>query len=121
MFHPRAHVTELDERGFRTHDLLGRRVHEVAWDEVVRLTVFHKDAWLWMTTVVVVAWRCEPRRPGSGRRRWVRGGRNFLGEEIDGALPDPYDGAEPTVRLFASHVRAGAGAPIPGLSAGVGS
>ena len=30
----------------------------------------------------------------------MRGGRNTVGEEFDGALPDPYLGIEPTLELF---------------------
>jgi hypothetical protein len=106
LWHPRSYMTELDERGFRVYDAFGRRVHDVPWQAVVRLTVFEGNGLRGAGTVAVLAWRCEPRRPGRGRQPWVRGGVNALGEPFDGALPDAYLGIERMLALFAE--RAGA-------------
>ena len=100
LFHPRSYATELDERGFRTFDAMGRPVHDVRWTDVEHLTVFHGNGMGGPGTVVHLAWRCHPRQPGNGRQPWVRGGTNFAGEPFDGALPDPYLGIEPMLELF---------------------
>ena len=100
LFHPRSYATELDERGFRTFDAMGRPVHAVRWTDLEHLTVFHGNGMSGPGTVVHLAWRCDPRQPGNGRQPWVRGGTNFAGEPFDGALPDPYLGIEPMLELF---------------------
>jgi hypothetical protein len=109
LFHPRAYATELDDRGFRTFDSLGRPVHRVAWADVEHLTVFHGNGMGGPGTLLLLAWRCRPRQPGHGRQPWVRGGRNFAGEEFDGALPDPYLGIEAMLDLFKRHADAATG------------
>jgi hypothetical protein len=100
LFHPRSYATELDDEGFRTFGATGRPAHRVRWAEVAHLTVFHGNGMGGPGTLLLLAWRCEPRRPGDGRQPWVRGGRNFAGEEFDGALPDPYLGIEQMLELF---------------------
>jgi hypothetical protein len=106
LFHPRSYATELDPEEFRVYDAMGRLVHRVRWTEVAHLTVFHGNGMGGPGTLLLLAWRCEPRRPGSGRQPWARGGRNFAGEEFDGALPDPYMGIEPMLELFKRHADA---------------
>jgi hypothetical protein len=100
LFNPRSYATRLDPEGFTTYDALGRKVHRVRWADVAHLTVFHGNGMGGPGTVLHLAWRCEPRQPGRGRQPWSRGGRNFAGEEFDGALPDPYLGIEPMLALF---------------------
>jgi hypothetical protein len=100
LFHARAYATELDAEGFSTFDSFGRRVHRVAWADVEHLTVVHGNGIGGPGTVLFLAWRCHPRQPGHGKLPWLRARRNFAGEEIDGALPDPYLGIEPTLELF---------------------
>jgi hypothetical protein len=100
LFHPRSYATELDDDEFRVYDSMGRLVHRVRWAEVEHLTVFHGNGFGGPGTVLHLAWRCHPRRPGPGRQAWSGGGRNFAGEEYDGALPDPYIGIEPLLELF---------------------
>jgi hypothetical protein len=100
LFHPRSYATELDDDEFRVYDSMGRLVHRVGWSEVAHLTVFHGNGLGGVGTVLHLAWRCHPRRPGPGRQPWSGGGRNFAGEEFDGALPDPYLGAEAMLGLF---------------------
>jgi hypothetical protein len=100
LVHPRSYATELDPQGFRTFDTLGRPVHDVRWQDVEHLTVFHGNGFTGPGTVLHLARRCRPRQPGSGRQPWVRGGVNRVGEEYDGALPDPYLGIEPMLELF---------------------
>jgi hypothetical protein len=109
LFHRHAYATELDAEGFRTFDALGRPVHRVLWRDVAHLTVFHGNGMRGAGTLLMLAWRCEPRQPGDGRQPWVRGGRNFAGEEFDGALPDPYDGIEAILALFTSYADAAHG------------
>ena len=42
-----------------------------------------------------------PPAPSGGRSQpWVRGGRNNVGEEYDGPLPDPYTGIESVLALM---------------------
>jgi hypothetical protein len=100
LFHPRSYATELDEDGFRTFDSMGRPVHHVRWADIEHLTVFHGNSLRGPGTALHLAWRCHPRQPGHGRQPWSGGGRNFAGEEFDGALPDPYLGIEPMLELF---------------------
>jgi hypothetical protein len=100
LFHPRSYATELDDDEFRVYDSMGRVVHRVRWTDVEHLTVFHGNGFGGPGTVLHLAWRCLPRQPGPGRQPWSGGGRNFAGEEYDGALPDPYVGIEPMLDLF---------------------
>jgi hypothetical protein len=109
LMHPRSYATQLDAEGFRTFDTLGRPVHDVQWAAVEHLTVFNGNGFTGPGTVLHLAWRCRPRRPGVGRQPWVRGGRNSVGEEYDGALPDPYLGIEAMLALFKRHVDAAHG------------
>jgi hypothetical protein len=102
LFHPRSYATELDDDEFRVHDSMGRLVHRVRWTDVEHLTVFHGNGFGGPGTVIHLAWRCQPRQPGPGRQPWSGGGRNFAGEEYDGALPDPYLGIERMLELFKS-------------------
>jgi hypothetical protein len=95
LFHPRSYATELDADEFRVFDSMGRLVHRVRWVDVEHLTVFHGNGLRGAGTVLHLAWRCHPRRPGPGRQPWSGGG-----EEFDGALPDPYTGIEPMLELF---------------------
>jgi hypothetical protein len=111
LFKRRSYVTELDAAGFRVYDSLGRLVHDVRWANLAHLTVFHGNGMRGAGTLLMLAWRCEPRQPGQGRQPWARGGRNFAGEEFDGALPDPYLGIEPMLELFKSYADAAQGAP----------
>jgi hypothetical protein len=106
MFHPRSYATEFDGEGFRVFDALGRLVHDVRWTEVEHLTVFHGNGMGGPGTLLLLAWRCAPRRPGKGRQPWARGGTNFAGEPFDGALPDPYLGIETMLELFKQHADA---------------
>ena len=85
---------------------MGRPVHRVRWADVEHLTVFHGNGLGGAGSVLHLAWRCHPRQPGRGRQPWVRGGRNFAGEEFDGALPDPYLGIEAKLVLFKRHADA---------------
>jgi hypothetical protein len=103
LFHPRSYVTELGEDGFRVYDSLGRLVHDVAWAEVAHLTVFEGNGLRGPGSSLFLAWRCEPRRPRSGRQPWARGGTNRLGEAIDGALPSAYIGIDRMLTLFEEH------------------
>ena len=91
-----------DDRGFARK----RLVHRVRWTDVEHLTVFHGNGLSGPGTVLHLAWRCRPRQPGPGRQPWAGGGRNFAGEEFDGALPDPYAGIEPMLDLFKDRVDA---------------
>jgi hypothetical protein len=100
LFHPRSYATHLRPEEFHVFDAFGRRVHQVRWAEVEHLTVFHGNGMGGPGTLLLLAWRCNPRHPGHGRQPWARGGRNFAGEEFDGALPDPYRGIEPMLALF---------------------
>ena len=117
----RSYATELDAEGFHTFDSFGRRVHDVRWADVEHLTVFQGNGFRGPGTEMHLAWRCGPRRQ-RGRAKlqpWVKGGRNALGEEFDGALPDPYLGYEAMIELFkaradAAKARAGSRpAPAP--------
>ena len=110
LFHPRSYATELDSDGFRVFDSMGRKVHDVRWTDVEHLTVFNGNGFTGPGTVLHAAWRCRPRRPGSGRQPWVRGGTNSVGEEYDGALPDPYMGIEPMLELMKARADAAHGA-----------
>ena len=118
LMHPRAYATELTDTGFRVHDWRGALVHDVPWATVVRVTAWQASGRIGGN--VNLAWRCEPRRPGRGRvQTWAKGGRTRSGEEIDGALPDPYLGPRRMAELFAGRIdgaRAGAAAPVPDLS-----
>jgi hypothetical protein len=100
LFHPRSHATELDAEGFSTFDSFGRLVHRVSWTDVEHLTVVHGNGMGGPGTLLLLAWRCLPRQPDHGRLPWFRARRNFAGEEIDGALPDPYLGIETMLELF---------------------
>jgi hypothetical protein len=106
LFHPRSYATELDEEEFRTFDWRGRPVHRVRWVDVQHLTVFNGNGFGGPGTVLHLAWRCNPRQPGRGRQPWVRGGRNNVGEEFDGALPDPYLGIKRMLKLFLQRANA---------------
>jgi hypothetical protein len=103
LFHPRSYATELDADGFQTFDSFGHVVHRVAWSDVQRLTVLHGNGIGGPGTLLLLAWRCSPRQPSHWFLPWLRGRRNFAGEEIDGALPDPYLGIEPMLELFKHH------------------
>lgn len=85
---PRAYELHLDDRGFRVHDIFGRPVHDVAWSELAGLRPVNV-----LTTVIVVAFVCSPRRPKHGRIRWRRGTA-----DDDGCMPDTYD--QPADRLM---------------------
>jgi hypothetical protein len=98
LWHPRSYATELDDDGFRSFGAWGQLVHDVRWDEIAHLTVFHGNGLRGAGSVLFLAWRCEPRRR--------RGRRNRLGEEIDGALPDDYLGIERMLALFKEHADA---------------
>jgi hypothetical protein len=104
LFHPRSYATEIGQDGFRVYDSLGRLVHDVAWAEVVHLTVFHGNGLRGPGSSLLLAWRCEPRRPGRGGQPWARGGRNAMGEAFDGALPSAYLGIDRMLALFKRHV-----------------
>jgi hypothetical protein len=109
VFHPRSYATELDGNGFRTFDALGRPVHEVAWRDITYLTVFAGNGLRGAGTALHLAWRSEPPSPGRGRQPWVRGGRDIAGERFDGALPDPYLGADTMLALFKGRADAARG------------
>jgi hypothetical protein len=81
VFKPRAYELQLDDRGFRVHDLFGRVVHDVTWPEVRALIAVGANAY----SFIVVGWVLSPRRPKRGRWRWKRGTRND-----DGCMPDTY-------------------------------
>ena len=115
LFHARAYATELDPEGFRTFDALGRPVHDVRWTEVEHFTVFTGNGLAGAGTALHLAWRCQPRRPGDGRQPWVRGGVNAVGEEYDGALPDPYLGIDDVVALFKRYADVAKGRRTGGL------
>jgi hypothetical protein len=100
LFHPRSYATELDDRGFRVYDSLGRLVHDVAWSDVAHLTVFTGNGLRGPGTSQFLAWRCEPRQPGHGRQPWASGGINNVGEAYDGALPAAYLGIHHMLALF---------------------
>jgi hypothetical protein len=100
LWHPRSYATELDAQGFRVYDSFGRLVHDVAWADVAHLTVFHGNGLRGPGSSLFLAWRCEPRQPGSGRQLWARGGTNRMGEAIDGALPSSYLGIDRMLALF---------------------
>jgi hypothetical protein len=117
LFLPRSYATELQADGFHVHDSFGRVVHDVRWNEVAHLTVFHGNGFR-PGSMLVVAWRCEPRRPGHGRQPWAKGGRNFAGEEFDGALPDGYLGARETLNLMLAYIEAAPGRTGPPVRAG---
>jgi hypothetical protein len=106
LWHPHSYATELTDHGFRVYNALGRLVHDVAWAEIAHLTVFNGNGLRGPGSSLFLAWRCEPRRPGHGRQPWARGGRNAMGEEIDGALPSSYLGIDRMLTLFKQ--RAGA-------------
>jgi hypothetical protein len=108
MFRTRSYATELDDERFRVYDAMGRLVHDVRWADLEHLTVFHGNGMGGPGTLMLLAWRCRPRQPGKGRQPWAKGGRNFQGEEFDGALPDPYMGIEPMLELFKRHAEAAA-------------
>jgi hypothetical protein len=100
LFHPRSYATELDANGFSTFDSFGRQLHRVAWADIEHLTVVHGNGIGGPGTLLLLAWRCLPRQPDHRLPSWLRARRNFAGEEIDGALPDPYVGIEPMLELF---------------------
>ncbi|MBE2319680.1 hypothetical protein DVA67_027170 [Solirubrobacter sp. CPCC 204708] len=100
LFHPRSYATVVGEDGFRVHDWRGRLVHDVAWSELSHLTVFGGNGLRGPGSLLLLAWRCEPRRPGPGRQPWSGGGTNAMGEAFDGALPAAYLGAERMLELF---------------------
>jgi len=100
LFHPRSYATHLYPDEFHVFDAFGHPVHRVPWADVEHLTVFHGNGMGGPGTLLLLAWRCNPRCPGHGRQPWAKGGRNFAGEEFDGALPDPYRGIEPMLDLF---------------------
>jgi hypothetical protein len=81
LFGPRAYELQLDERGFRVHDLFGRVVHDVTWPEVRALIAVGANAY----SFIVVGWVLSPRRPKRGRWRWKRGTK-----DDDGCMPDTY-------------------------------
>jgi hypothetical protein len=110
LLHPRSYATRLTPEGFETFDYRGRPVHRVRWSDVAHLTVFNGNGLGGAGTVLHLAWRCDPRQPGQGRQPWVRGGRNVVGEEFDGALPDPYLGIEAMLALFKRYADAARGA-----------
>jgi hypothetical protein len=103
---PRAYATELGPAGFRTFDSFGRQIHAVAWDDIEHLTVFEGNGWRGIGSVAHLAWRSRTRTRRSGVQPWVRGGRNRLGEEFDGALPDPYGPHREIVERFMRHIEA---------------
>ena len=107
MFNPLSYATVLGPDEFVTYSALGKPVHHVRWADIAHLTVFNGNGFGGPGTVLHLAWRCEPRQPGHGRQPWVRGGRNNVGEEFDGALPDPYLGIEPMLALFKRYADAG--------------
>jgi hypothetical protein len=111
LFHPRSYATELRPDGFRVFDAMGRPVHDVSWLDVEHFTVFNGNGFTGPGTVLHVAWRCAPRCPGNGRQPWVRGGTNNVGEQYDGALPDPYFGIEPMLELMKGYSDAARGLP----------
>jgi hypothetical protein len=80
-FRPGAYALELDDRGFRVHDVFGRVSHDLRWGEVAALRAVNVNAY----SFVVVAWVCHQRRAKRGRLRWVRGAR-----DDDGCMPDTY-------------------------------
>jgi hypothetical protein len=105
-FGPRAYRLDVDDRGFRVHDLFGRVVHDVRWPELVDLRVVGANAY----SFLVVAWVCNPRRPKHGRWRWKRGTA-----DDDGCMPDTYGmKADELARLMWS--RRTAGAPSGGAA-----
>jgi hypothetical protein len=106
LWHPRSYATELDDEGFRTFGAWGQLVHDVRWDELAHLTVFHGNGLRGPGTVLFLAWRSEPRRRRRGIQPAVKGGRNRVGEEFDGALPDGYLGIERMLALFKEHADA---------------
>jgi hypothetical protein len=110
LLRPRAYELHVDDAGFRVHDILGRPAHDLRWTEVVDLFPVNVNAF----SVIVVAWRCEPRRPKQGRLRWRRGTR-----DDDGCMPDTYDRrADELIFLMSDHWRAGTGqAAAPGPAA----
>jgi hypothetical protein len=122
LWHPRSYATEVGERGFKAYDYRGRLVHDVGWTEITRLTFFNGNGLGWGLNgagrELFLAWRCEPRRPGSGRQPWSGGGRNRAGEEFDGSLPDAYLGLDRMLELFSRRIAAERGtvstvAPAP--------
>jgi hypothetical protein len=104
LFHPRSYATVLGADGFEVFGALGNRVHRIRWSQIAHLTVFNGNGLRGAGTELHLAWRCEPRCPGHGRQPWVRGGRNNVGEEYDGALPAPYLGIEEMLALFSRHI-----------------
>ena len=106
LFHPLSYATRLDAEGFETFSALGKRVHHIRWPQIAHLTVFQGNGFGGPGTAQHLAWRCEPRCPGKGRQPWVRGGRNNVGEEYDGALPAPYLGIEAMLELFSGYADA---------------
>lgn len=81
VFRPHAYELQLDDRGFRVHDLFGRLVHDVTWPEVRALIAVGANAY----SFIVVGWVLSPRRPKRGRWRWKRGTK-----DDDGCMPDTY-------------------------------
>jgi hypothetical protein len=119
LFHPRSYVTELDTDEFRVHDSFGRLKRRVRWADIVDVTVFHGNGLGGPGSTLLVAWRCEPRqRIRSWQPGW-KGGRNRLGDEFDGALPDPYLGFERMAAIFKERIEAARGRRAPAPAADV--
>jgi hypothetical protein len=119
LFHPRSYVTEIDTDEFRVYDSFGRLKRHVRWNEIVDVTVFHGNGLGGPGSTLLVAWRCEPRQPAKGRQPGWKGGRNRLGHEFDGALPDPYLGIERMTALFKERIEAAQRRPAPAVPADV--
>jgi hypothetical protein len=100
-FAPRSYVLELDDDGFRVHDLRGRVAHDVRWSELRRLLPVSANAFAF----TVVGWELSPRREGHGFWRWTRGTKHD-----DGCLPDTY-GMKPDAMMDLMLEYAGARAP----------
>jgi hypothetical protein len=119
LFHPRSYVTELDEREFRVYDSLGRLKRHVRWDQIVEVTFFHGNGLRGPGSTELVAWRCRPRQPAGGWQPMWKGGRNRLGHEFDGALPDPYLGIRRMAELFQERIAAAQAHSVPAPPADV--
>lgn len=76
-----AYALELDDGGFRVHDLFGRVAHDVGWHELRGLLPVGLNGY----SFIVVGWVLEPRRRNGGVWRWKRGGK-----DDDGCMPDTY-------------------------------
>jgi hypothetical protein len=117
LFHPRSYVTEIDADEFRVYDSMGRLKRHVRWREIVDVTVVNGNGLGGAGSTLLVAWRCEPRQPAPGWQQMWKGGRNRLGHEYDGALPDPYLGIHQMVAIFKERIEAaqagGAAVPVP--------